>query len=183
MTAHIPVTPAPLAGGFFPGLDQPAAPQILARRVVAVSWLLMGEGFPIIEDIEGAGNDSDLLYRLRLLLTELLAEVEIELGGADLPGEHRLAMAVEYGFSRVAGWSGRDLVQGLHLASLAADAAAIDHLRGFWSRLIAAYPLALVDPLDPGNQGAVLRCLRDWSALCTAVGVDTGFLKDMMRAV
>jgi len=170
------------ASGFFPNLDLPSVQETQVRRLVELSWLLMGEGFPILEDIEGAAGDPDLLACLRISLAEFLAELDQRLTGADIAADHRLAVALERGTTEIRDWSGAEFAEAMGLTA-PADPTLIPKLQALWAALLADYPIELVDPLQPDTQGKVLRALRDWTKLCDAAGVDTEFLKEMMKAV
>ncbi|NOR61562.1 MAG: hypothetical protein GQ535_03585 [Rhodobacteraceae bacterium] len=169
---------------FFPLLTHPGATAVHVRRLITVSWLMMGEGFPIIEDVEGASNDPDLLRRLRLLLGDLLAQLDAELGsGVEVISDHRLAVAAEYGLSRVADWDGPSFVAALQLEKVTAQAGDITYLQELWRVILEAYPITLINPLNPESQSGVLKALRNWSKLCDAAGIDSAFLASMMKDV
>jgi hypothetical protein len=169
---------------FFPRLGLPRQAGSHVEQLVEVAWLLMAEGYPIIEDVEGAVQEPALMSSLKLVFAEFLADIDLRLAGIEgQKAPHGLALALEHGTSCIAVLSGTEFVQLLGLADDQPPEVERDRLMRLWNRILADFPIRLTDPLQPENQGTVLRTLRTWSKLCSASGVDQGFLVKMMKEV
>lgn len=169
---------------FFPTLSRVAPAKEAARRIVELAWLLMGEGYPILEDMDGAASNADLSDCLKFRFAEFLADLDARLLGATCAdATHELATVVEYGPRALCGLDGSSFAALLGLAEIEVHACAARRISAIWERMLTDFPVALVNPLQPNTQGHVLRRLRTFSKLCEANGVDTAFLIDMMKAV
>jgi hypothetical protein len=181
---HMPTTALAEDVRFFPTLSCVSPAPDAARRVVELAWLLMGEGFPILEDLDGADRDADLAESLKFSFAEFLADLDARLTGAACNDTtHELATAVEYGPRALCALDGPDFAALLGLAAVEDHARTTLRIRGIWDRMLRDFPVALVDPLQPNTQGEVLRRLRAFTKLCEANGVDTAFLVEMMKVV
>jgi hypothetical protein len=180
------ISEAPRAGDvvFFPTLSCAAAAPVAARRVVELAWLLMGEGFPILEDLDGSDCDADLADSLKFGFAEFLADLDARLTGVGCNDTtHQLAAAVEYGPRALCTLDGPGFASLLGLSAIEDHAGTTLRIRGIWDRMLRDFPVALVDPLQSNTQGEVLRRLRAFTKLCEANGVDTAFLIEMMKVV
>ncbi|CAN7771621.1 DUF6031 family protein [Rhizobium leguminosarum] len=155
-----------------------------AETVIEIAWLLMGEGFPIIEDIDGAENDHDLSECLKIYFAEFLLDLDQRLQvSMKRLSNHSLPVALEYGTFAIAKMSGEEFSGMLELASGCTPRETQRKLRLIWQRLLSDFPIALPDPMQAENQGAVLRAIRQWSKWCEAAGIDPSFLIPLMKAV
>ncbi len=154
------------------------------QKLVEVAWLLMAEGHPIIEDMDGALERPDLMEALKLVFAEFLADLDLRLlGTGNIDASHSLPLALERGTVGLGLISGGDFASLLHLAEDEPPQATHEAMSALWAKILADFPIALVDPLQPENQGAVLVNLRKWTKLCTECDVSSEFLVEMMKAV
>ena len=156
------------------------------ESVVTAAWLLMGEGYPIIEDFEGAADcsESELIECLKIHFAEFLCEIEHALGGPTRRDpDHDLAVALEEGLHNVMSLTGTEFSQFLELPLQTEPQVYLANIKAIWKQLIHDFPLAVPDPLTSDGQGAVLRVLRVWSKLCDSMGISSEFLIPLMKAV
>lgn len=171
---------------FFPGigLDFSADASGHIRKLVEIAWLVMAEGHPIIEDMDGAIESPDLMQSLKIVFAEFLADLDQRLSGSGgISGAHQLAVAAEHGTSGLARLDGNAFCTLIGLGEALEPAAEHARATAIWTRLLSDFPIALVDPLQPENQGAVLTALRKWTKLCNEAGIESEFLVEMMKAV
>ncbi|MCO5056823.1 MAG: DUF6031 family protein [Rhizobiaceae bacterium] len=171
---------------FFPGigLDFSADGAGHVRKLVEIAWLIMAEGHPIIEDMDGAIDSPELMQSLKYVFAEFLADLDQRIaGGHGIASAHHLALAAEHGTTGLARLTGPEFCTLLGLDDALEPAAEHARATALWARLLADFPIALVDPLQPENQGAVLTALRKWTKLCNEAGIEADFLVELMKAV
>ncbi len=155
-----------------------------ARRLVEIAWLLMAEGHPIVEDMDGAIGSPELAQSLKLVLAEFLADLDLRISGIDsVRSSHVLALALEHGTAGLGHLSGADFASLLNLAHDDSPQMERARMTTLWRMLLADFPIVLVDPLRAENQGATLTALRQWTRMCKAFDVPSDFLVDLMKAV
>jgi len=150
---------------------------------ITAAWLLMTELYAYLEDLAGARAQPDAAGLIKVKIAELLVQIDCVLAGLAVPDEpHRLPLLMQYGLGDVAALDGPAAIAVLGLDRLT-DGPEVDRLIAVMTALSQAFPIALVDALQPANQGHLLRFLRSASKACDHVGCDAGFLAPLMRAL
>jgi hypothetical protein len=153
------------------------------RAWVTAAWLLAVEGRAYMEDLEGGADQPQLRQAVRLRLVELLLDTDsLLVGYSEMADGHQLAVALEYGLREVAQLDGARLVRLFALdEEFGADKCTDGAVTELWDRICAEFPGELPNPLVPSGQREILRALRYWSKLCTAAGIDAGFLEPFLK--
>ncbi|MFC0140323.1 DUF6031 family protein [Erwinia mallotivora] len=168
---------------FFRCWQATTTPQQHAKQLIEVAWLLMAEGYPIIEDLEGAVDNLPLLQSLHLIYADYITEIDQHYCTTALSATHRLAHAVEHGISGMAELDQQTFIERTGLDGLANNALSPATIVNHWAQIVSQYPLEIIDPLIAINQVKVIRILRTWSKLSDALGIDQAFLKKIMQDI
>jgi hypothetical protein len=176
-------TPVNVEVEWFPniaaGLARPTEPHL--RSLITLAWKLAIDGRALIEDMEGALDEPQLMAVLKFKYLELLLDLDLDLGGfSPLGEEHLLPLALERGLCEVARCDGSALAERVLGDPQSTSATSV---MSNWNGLLAAFPGEIPNPLLADGQGPLLRSLRNWSKLCRQCGIDEQFLTPLIKAI